>query len=42
MSTLSNYQSHDAAEQEAWNQATLVIGALTATAVIAILVFAST
>jgi hypothetical protein len=43
MTTLSNFQpSHDAAQDEAWNQTTFTLGALTALAIVAILLFAST
>lgn len=42
MTTLSNFQNHDTAEDGAWEQATLVLGLLTVVAVIAIMVFAST
>jgi hypothetical protein len=42
MTILSNYQTHDASEDEAWKQTTFTIGALTAVAIIAILFLAST
>jgi len=42
MTTLSNFQNHDASGQEAWKQTTLALGVLTALAVIALMVFAST
>ncbi len=42
MTTLSNFQNHDTAQDGAWKQATLVLGLLTVVAVIAIMVFAST
>jgi hypothetical protein len=42
MTTLSNYQTYDASQEEAWKQTTLAVGALTAVVVIAILFFAST
>jgi hypothetical protein len=42
MTTLSNFQNHDTSGQEAWKQTTLALGALTALAVIAIMIFAST
>lgn len=41
MTILSNFQNHDTAQEGAWEQATLVLGLLTAVAVIAIMVFAS-
>ena len=42
MTTLSNSQNHDNAPDRAFKQATLVLGALTAVAVIALMFFAST
>jgi hypothetical protein len=42
MTTLSNFQNHDASSNDAWKQATLVLGLLTAVAVIAVMIFAAT
>ena len=42
MKTLSNAHSEDAVVNEAWKQATWVIGVLTISAVVAILIFVST
>ena len=42
MTTLSNFQNHDTAQDGAWKQATLVLRLLTAVAVIALMAFAST
>lgn len=42
MTTLSNAHSEDVVANEAWKQATWVIGVLTICAVVAILIFAST
>ena len=42
MTTLSNYQVNDSSQDDAWNETTFVIGALTGLAIVAILFFAST
>ena len=42
MTTLSNFHNDDTSKDGAWSQATLVLGGLTAMAVIALMVFAST
>ena len=42
MTTPSNFQNHDNVQDGAWKQATVVLGLLTAVAVIAVIVFAST
>ncbi len=42
MTTLSNFQNNDTSKDGAWKQATLVLGLLTAVAVIAVMLFAST
>jgi hypothetical protein len=42
MTTLSNFHNNDTSKDGAWEQATMLLGLLTAVAVIAIMVFAST
>jgi hypothetical protein len=42
MNTLSKFQNNDANKDGAWKQAMLLLGLLTAVAVVAVILFAST